>query len=371
MPSFSDYLPKRFSLPPLATPIAKKPLDLSKFKPRAPAHMVAANAARVGLTHLAVQPPRGLQPMDDLFFTDYRFAALPKAVGLEMGGDDTVEAASLERFGSAFDGSKGCSVFVATHRGGQHNTLHLDALVGVKEYLFSNQCLIAADLLTVEGLPAKLHSTEQLFQLVKVLTIAEVTGGGEWVAPAVEGVLAAATPRECQVATGAKGGLIPPEVFAKEGVMEAWNAAGVEAMLRTLVTAARECPEFYERWRSLVSSVSRLAAAQQPRDVELETFVGVAFAEMREENPKDVWGSGKLLTPELEERMFEAAADNATSVFSPEAFVLEQGSTACNHYGKAATAFADVLTLVGDGNHLGFRERTADLALQFLPALLE
>ena len=359
-------MPKCFRLPKLASALERKPLDLSKFKPRAPAHMVEANAARVGPNDLALwQPPLAAGVM----FTDCRFATLDKAVGLKLGDEEEVEAASLARFKSEFDDSKGCSVFVASYRGSK--TLHVNALVGVKEYLFSNQCLIAADLLTVEGLPAKLHSTEQLFQLVKVLTIAEVTGGGEWVAPAVEGVLAAATPRECQVATGAKGGLIPPEVFAKEGVMEAWHAAGVEVMLRTLVTAARECPEFYERWRSLVSSVSRLAAAQQPRDVELETFVGVAFAEMREENPKDVWGSGKLLTPELEERMFEAAADNATSVFSPEAFVLEQGSTACNHYGKAATAFADVLTLVGDGNHLGFRERTADLALQFLPALLE
>ena len=363
MPSFSDYLPKRFSLPPLATPIAKKPLDLSKFKPRAPAHMVAANAARVGPTHLAVQPPRGLQPMDDLFFTDYRFAALPKAVGLEMGGDDTVEAASLERFGSAFDGSKGCSVFVATHRGGQHNTLHLDALVGVKEYLFSNQCLIAADLLTVEGLPAKLHSTEQLFQLVKVLTIAEVTGGGEWVAPAVEGVLAAATPRECQVATGAKGGLIPPEVFAKEGVMEAWNAAGVEAMLRTLVTAARECPEFYERWRSLLRSIARLTYAKA-------SSVKVAFAEMREENAKDVWGSGKLLTPELEEAMFQSAIAADSSLFSPEAFVREQGGGAQNHYGKAATAFVEAL-MSDDGfeveSHADFRARTEHMAFVFAP----
>ena len=242
----------------------------------------------------------------------------------------------------------------------------------MKEYLFSNQCLIAADLLTVEGLPVKLHSTEQLFQLVKVLTIAEVTGGGEWVAAAVEGVLVAATPRECQVLTGAKGGLIPPEVFAKEGVMEAWHAAGVEVMLRTLVTAARGCPEFYERWRSLVWSVPRLAAAQQPRDVELETFVGVAFAEMREENPKDVWGSGKLLTPELEEAMFQSAiAADSSVLFSPEEFVREQGGVgAQNHYGKAATAFVEAL-MCDDGfeveSHADFRARTEHMAFVFAP----
>ena len=354
-------MPKCFRLPKLASALERKPLDLSKFKPRAPAHMVEANAARVGPNDLALwQPPLSAGVM----FTDCRFATLDKAVGLKLG-DEEVEAASLARFKSEFDDSKGCSVFVASYRGSK--TLHVNALVGVKEYLFSNQCLIAADLLTVEGLPAKLHSTEQLFQLVKVLTIAEVTGGGEWVAAAVEGVLVAATPRECQVLTGAKGGLIPPEVFAKEGVMEAWNAAGVEAMLRTLVTAARECPEFYERWRSLLRSIARLTYAKA-------SSVKVAFAEMREENAKDVWGSGKLLTPELEEAMFQSAiAADSSVLFSPEEFVREQGGVgAQNHYGKAATAFAEALMMCDDAleveSHADFRARTEHMAFVFAPS---
>ena len=266
----------------------------------------------------------------------------------------------------------------------QRRSAIVHVLCGVCEYLFSNQCRSSKEGIRVAGLPVTLHSNEQLFQVLKLLEIAQLGGCSveeEWVGRGVVALLSAASPRECQVLTGPKGGIIPPEVFGKEGVMEAWKGAGVRTMMATLINAAAGCEEYYERWRSLLASIrGRYLPSSDAHDegeyvARHHAELHIRFAEMREKNQKasEVWGSGSLLDREFEDALFEEARARCLAptpssakeeeegtlpllsshdLFTPERFVLARKGEAGNLFGEAYTDFAELLmalSLAGPG----------------------
>ena len=358
---------KMYKLPVVG---AHPSVELSKFKPRAPTHMAALNAQRLGPNNLAFKRPfgkvtalpfrllveEGDAPRVGEAYTSYRSMPLP----LRQVGGDRVQVAMLEKFGSLClnpakkeDPPKSFAVFAATYtleKGGEVAY----ALVGVNEYMLSNQCLAR---FTVGK--HVFHSVEQLFQAMKVVKIAELAGAAdaEWVKKALAALCAAPSPRHCQIATGGKGGLIPAEVFAKTEVQAGWHAMGAEVLTQTLLHAAMGSDEFHGRWRSLMDAMT----------VELGDNVRFEFAEMREDKATkaEVWGSGVLLSQELEDAMFDAAVVVAAAatdeLFTPQAFVHGLGGEAGNHFGKGVTAFATIVAAEKDATHADFCERARAL----------
>jgi len=344
-----------YKLPVVAT---HPSVELSKFKPRAPTHMAALNAQRLGPNNLAFKRPFGrlidlpfrlLVEEGDVArvgeaYTSYR--SMPLLLR-EVGGD-RVETAMLEKFGS-FHMPKSFAIFATSYtleKGGQVAY----ALVGVNEYMLSNQCFTR---FTVGK--HVFHSVEQLFQTMKVFKIAELAGAAEadeWVNKALAALCTAPSPRHCQLATGAKGGLIPMEVFAKPEVQAGWFAVGAEMLTQTLLHAAMGSDEFHGRWRSLMDAMR----------AELVGELRFEFAEMRENNTSkgEVWGSGVLLSQELEDAMFDAAVV-AEELFIPQAFVRGLGGEAGNHFGKGVTAFATIVAAEKDATHADFCARARPL----------
>ena len=404
---------------------AKKPLDLKKFKPRTPSNYsiesdrIMFDAERLGPNDLSfssssVTTMKTAQTMTTMF-PEYRSmdilpskpvtpllssAEEPSLVFWRRSPDNglmeqmMVEGATLEKFGSEHsvegDASsvKRFDLFALTYRTlslmepdqphEQRRSTIVHVLCGVCEYLFSNQCRSSKDGILIKGLPVALHSNEQLFQLLKLLEIAKLAGCSmedEWVGRGLVALLCAASPRECQVLTGPSGGIIPPEVFAKEGVMGAWKEAGVRTMMATLINAAAGCEEYYERWRSLLSCILDRYSPKMKADAcdkEGEYVVcrrkkdqlTIRFAEMREKNQKasEVWGSGSLLDREFEDALFAEASLRCLSpivplptsedervtltshdLFTPDQFVMGRKGDAGNLFGEAYTDFAEML----------------------------
>ena len=415
---------------------ARKPssLDLKKFKPRTPTNYVPESdrimydAERLGPNDLslpgAMMMPNPLPPTTTMF-PEYRSIAMtpssaePLVLWRRSPDDGLMEkvmvegAITLEKFGSEHrqtvekgegkapeEEVKRFDVYALTYPTlslmepdqppEQRRSAIVHVLCGVCEYLFSNQCRSSKEGIRVAGLPVTLHSNEQLFQVLKLLEIAQLGGCSveeEWVGRGVVALLSAASPRECQVLTGPKGGIIPPEVFGKEGVMEAWKGAGVRTMMATLINAAAGCEEYYERWRSLLASIrGRYLPSSDAHDegeyvARHHAELHIRFAEMREKNQKasEVWGSGSLLDREFEDALFEEARARCLAptpssdaskeeeegtlpllsshdLFTPERFVLARKGEAGNLFGEAYTDFAEMLmalSLSGQTKGLG------------------
>ena len=357
------YNTKHYRLPKLFTSkVAALLLNLPKFKPRAPVHMAAHHAARVG--------PSALDYASEVY-TAYRSLLVPlKHRGLTHVDADglvwAIESVRLEVFGARNlekpEDPKTFTTFVAQHRLSREEgalVRTLEEKVGlVNEAFFSNQCLLGA---RVAGLPVQqVHSVEQLFHVAKACEIAELAGETDapWLKQTLETLLfGCASPRDCQIETGPKGH-IPASVFAK--IADGWNQVAVERMVQVWITVALEDPLFYARWKSWVD-------ARVETDIVVEVLATHMF-EAREEKVGDVWGCGCKDTPERHEQLFQAAElyDYTTTnreLFSPAAFLLEKGQ-GLNQFGQAAARF--IALLQADATHADFCARAAGLGLRLI-----
>lgn len=196
------------------------------------------------------------------------------------------------------------------------------AVACVNDYLLSDGCRASEEGFTVEGLPHRLHSVRELYELL----MAVKAGGDE---KAIEAVLG----------TGSAG------------VAEA--CAGT--LRQSLVTAAARCEPLYRRLKTLVESVRGLAEGGQVR---------LEVVDMRRAE-EELWGCWMKLTQELEDRLFAAgeAADPEMHVFSPGRFVMEESGRAQNRFGKA---YEGVMKMVQESkDHADFGRLAAGEAYSF------
>ena len=353
------YNTKHYRLPKLSG-VAPLLLNLPKFKPRAPVHMAAHHAARVGPSALDYAGASEV-------YTAYRSLLVPlKHRGLTHVDADglvwAIESVRLEVFGARNlekpEDPKTFTTFVAQHRLSREEgalVRTLEEKVGlVNEAFFSNQCLLGA---RVAG--QQVHSVEQLFHVAKACEIAELAGETDapWLKQTLETLLfGCASPRDCQIETGPKGH-IPASVFAK--IADGWNQVAVERMVQVWITVALEDPPFYARWKSWVDA--RVASSD---------VVATHMFEAREEKVGDVWGCGCKDTPERHEQLFQAAelydyTTTTNGLFSPAAFLLEKGQ-GLNQFGQAAARF--IALLQADATHADFCARAAGLGLRIMMA---
>ena len=328
-------------------------LNLSKFKPRCPKGSVhGPSDFGVKVPHVLLPAVHSGIPVDIVmeeegpFYTSYRFQPLSHAVG------------ALHQFESLYKADKRMAVWVSTQntKGGG---VRAKVAVGVCEYGLSNQCLTLFEI-TNGGLPGKYHSVEQLFQAMKIKVVAKTVGqeGAQWVQDGVKIVMEADKPRACQVATGGNGKAFPPGIFGVPGVKESWERVSQGAMVVAVLSAACGSAEYWQRLFTLYWSVVD--------EFGITEMLEWKFAEMREQNPKDVWGSGVLLTTEWENHLFAAALRCDDGLFSPGDFIQEcGGGEALNFYGKSMSHVMDFVKLKRDATHEDFCKR----ALPFIAEL--